>query len=124
MNTEVFRQAASSHIIASAHAIHAGQLTNPCSPAGVAPRDLYYPPAEMPEQAVALILKLVNERIPARFGLDPIQQMQTEKATAGTRTAKQRLTTTSDRPHPGAGRPRHPRPGRGDASWPDAGRPA
>jgi exodeoxyribonuclease V alpha subunit len=32
--------------------------------------------ADSAEQAVPLILKLVAERIPARFGLDPIQQVQ------------------------------------------------
>ena len=38
--------------------------------------DFFFAPAETAEQAVALILKLVSERIPQRFGFDPIQQVQ------------------------------------------------
>ena len=74
--TEVFRQAASSRIITSAHAINAGQLPDLRPPAGDGASDFYFAQADTPEQAVALILKLVGERIPARFGLDPIQQVQ------------------------------------------------
>ena len=82
--TEVFRQAASSRIITTAHAINAGQIPDLRPPAdrGVngtgtgASSDFYFLPAETPEQAVALILKVVGERIPARFGFDPIGQVQ------------------------------------------------
>jgi exodeoxyribonuclease V alpha subunit len=45
-------------------------------PPAEATTDFYFLPAETPEQAVALILKVVGERIPARFGLDPIGQVQ------------------------------------------------
>ncbi|MFZ4567344.1 MAG: ATP-dependent RecD-like DNA helicase [Prochlorococcaceae cyanobacterium] len=74
--TEVFRQAAASRIITSAHAINAGQLPDLRPPAEGAASDFYFAQADTPEQAVALILKLVGERIPQRFGLDPIQQVQ------------------------------------------------
>ena len=74
--TEVFRQAASSRIITTAHAINAGTIPDLRSPADGASSDFYFVPADTPEQAVGLILKLVAERIPARFGLDPIQQVQ------------------------------------------------
>ena len=74
--TEVFRQAAASRIITSAHAINAGQLPDLRPPAEGDASDFYFAPAETPEQAVALIRKLVGERIPQRFGLDPIQQVQ------------------------------------------------
>jgi exodeoxyribonuclease V alpha subunit len=37
---------------------------------------MFFLPAETPEQAVALILKVVGERIPSRFGFDPIGQVQ------------------------------------------------
>jgi exodeoxyribonuclease V alpha subunit len=72
---EVFRQAASSRIITSAHAINAGQLPD-LRPPAAADSDFYFVRADTPEQAVAMIRKLVGERIPARFGLDPIQQVQ------------------------------------------------
>ena len=74
--TEVFRQAASSRIITTAHAINAGTIPDLRPPADGASSDFYFLPAETPEQAVALILKVVGERIPARFGLDPIAQVQ------------------------------------------------
>ena len=74
--TEVFRQAASSRIITTAHAINAGTIPDLRPPPADATTDFYFLPAETPEQAVALILKVVGERIPARFGLDPIAQVQ------------------------------------------------
>ncbi|MCP9860647.1 MULTISPECIES: ATP-dependent RecD-like DNA helicase [unclassified Cyanobium] len=74
--TEVFRQAASSRIITTAHAINAGTIPDLRSPPEGESSDFYFLPAETPEQAVALILKVVGERIPARFGLDPIAQVQ------------------------------------------------
>ena len=90
--TEVFRQAASSRIITTAHAINAGQIPDLRPPAdrggtgtgtgngngngNGTSSDFYFLPAETPEQAVNLILKVVGERIPARFGFDPIGQVQ------------------------------------------------
>ena len=74
--TEVFRQAAASRIITTAHAINAGTLPDLRPPADGSGSDFYFLPADTPEQAVSLILKVVGERIPARFGLDPIAQVQ------------------------------------------------
>ncbi|MCS5700454.1 ATP-dependent RecD-like DNA helicase [Cyanobium sp. FGCU-52] len=74
--TEVFRQAASSRIITTAHAINGGTIPDLRAPAEGVSSDFYFLPAETPEQAVSLILKVVGERIPARFGLDPIAQVQ------------------------------------------------
>ena len=74
--TEVFRQAASSRIITTAHAINAGTIPDLRPPSEGGTTDFYFLPAETPEQAVALILKVVGERIPARFGLDPIGEVQ------------------------------------------------
>ncbi|CAK6696036.1 ATP-dependent DNA helicase [Synechococcus sp. CBW1107] len=74
--TEVFRQAASSRIITTAHAINAGTIPDLRPPAAEATTDFYFLPADTPEQTVALILKVVGERITSRFGLDPIAQVQ------------------------------------------------
>jgi exodeoxyribonuclease V alpha subunit len=79
--TELFRQAATSRIITTAHAINAGTIPDLRPPADNASAegagsDFYFLPAETPEQAVKLILKVVGERIPARFGFDPIAQVQ------------------------------------------------
>ena len=74
--TEVFRQAAASRIITTAHAVNRGQMPDLHPPADPDQCDFFFAPAETPEQAVALILRLVRERIPQRFGFDPIQQVQ------------------------------------------------
>ena len=94
--TEVFRQAASSRIITSAHAINAGHLPDLRTPAEEDRlSEFYFLPAESPEQALRLILKLVSERIPARFGLDPIQQVQVlcpmARGSCGARALNQEL---------------------------------
>jgi exodeoxyribonuclease V alpha subunit len=74
--TEVFRQAASSRIITTAHAINAGTIPDLRSPPEGTSSDFYFLPADTPEQAVSLILKVVGERIPARFGFDPVGEVQ------------------------------------------------
>ena len=72
--TEVFRQAAQSKIITTAHAINAGRIPDLTPPDGDA--DFYFVPAADPEQAVSRIVELVSKRIPQRFGLDPIRDIQ------------------------------------------------
>ena len=72
--TEVFRQAAKSRIIASAHRINQGQMPDLTKPD--AETDFYFVPAADPEQAVSRIVDLVKSRIPRRFGLDPIRDIQ------------------------------------------------
>ena len=72
--TEVFRQAAQSRIITSAHRINQGALPDLSRPEGDS--DFYFVPAEEPESAVQRIIELVKTRIPQRFGLDPIRDIQ------------------------------------------------
>jgi len=72
--TEVFRQAAQSKIITTAHAINSGQLPDLGKPDGEA--DFYFVPAADPEQAVLRIVELVAKRITQRFGFDPIRDIQ------------------------------------------------
>ena len=72
--TEVFRQAAQSRVIAAAHSINRGAIPDLSRPEGNS--DFYFVPAEDPETAVARIVELVTTRIPARFGLDPIRDIQ------------------------------------------------
>ena len=72
--TEVFRQAAQSKIITTAHSINAGRLPDLGRPEGEA--DFYFVSAADPEQAVARIVELVAKRIPGRFGFDPIKDIQ------------------------------------------------
>ena len=72
--TEVFRQAAQSKIITTAHAINAGRMPDLAPPEDEA--DFYFVPAADPEQAVPRIVELVAKRIPNRFGFDPIKDIQ------------------------------------------------
>ena len=72
--TEVFRQAAKSRIITNAHLINKGKTPDLSTPDGET--DFYFVPAEDPEQAVSRIITLVQSRIPRRFGLDPIRDIQ------------------------------------------------
>jgi exodeoxyribonuclease V alpha subunit len=72
--TEVFRQAAQSRIITSAHRINQGSIPD-LSPPGTE-TDFYFVEADAPETAVGRIVELVKMRIPKRFGLDPIRDIQ------------------------------------------------
>jgi exodeoxyribonuclease V alpha subunit len=72
--TEVFRQAAQSRIITSAHRINEGSIPD-LSPSGTE-SDFYFVQADDPETAVPRIIELVKTRIPKRFGLDPIRDIQ------------------------------------------------
>jgi exodeoxyribonuclease V alpha subunit len=72
--TEVFRQAAQSRIIISAHKINQGSIPDLSRPEGDS--DFYFVQADDPETAVPLIVALVKTRIPQRFGLDPIRDIQ------------------------------------------------
>src|SRR5258708_5211500 len=72
--TEVFRQAAQSRIITSAHRINHG--ANPDLPNPDVGTDFYFVQADDSETAVPRIIELVKTRIPQRFGLDPIRDIQ------------------------------------------------
>jgi len=72
--TEVFRQAASSRIISNAHRINQGEL--PLLPEPGEDSDYFHVEMRDPEDGVAKIIAMVKERIPKRFGLDPIRDVQ------------------------------------------------
>ena len=72
--TEVFRQAARSRIVTTAHGINRGAIPDLSRPEGDS--DFYFVPAEDPETAAARIVELVKTRIPQRFGLDAMQDIQ------------------------------------------------
>lgn len=72
--TEVFRQAAQSRIITTAHRINQGSIPDLSKPDSDS--DFYFVPADDSETAVARIIELVKARIPQRFGLDPIRDVQ------------------------------------------------
>jgi exodeoxyribonuclease V alpha subunit len=71
--TEIFRQAGQSWIVRAAHAVNAGELPS-SAPAGHG--DFYVIEAETPDLILDRIVQMVRERIPARFGLDPLRDVQ------------------------------------------------
>ena len=73
--TEVFRQAAKSRIIANAHRINGGRMPEAPESTG-AESDFYLIHCEGPEQIQDRLMRVVTERIPGRFGLDPVTQVQ------------------------------------------------
>jgi exodeoxyribonuclease V alpha subunit len=71
--TEVFRQAAESQIIVNAHRINQGLMPD------LAPLergDFYFIDAADADEAVRKLLAIVQERIPKRFGFDPVRDIQ------------------------------------------------
>ena len=72
--TEIFRQASTSKIITNAHRINQGQL--PQSDSSLSLSDFYCLYAETPEEIFAKLMQVVLERIPQRFNLDPVNDVQ------------------------------------------------
>ncbi|MCC8193499.1 MAG: ATP-dependent RecD-like DNA helicase [Deltaproteobacteria bacterium] len=73
--TEVFRQAAESEIILNAHRINHGEapnLANPTERLG----DFYFIRQDDPEKAAAMVVDLVRDHIPRRFGLNAFDDIQ------------------------------------------------
>ncbi|MFN2348799.1 MAG: ATP-dependent RecD-like DNA helicase [Thioalkalivibrio sp.] len=103
--TEVFRQAAQSRIITNAHRINQGQVPDLNRPQEAT--DFYFVPAEDPEAAVPRILEVVTRRIPQRFGLDPIQDIQVlcpmNRGGVGARSLNAELQQALNPAEPGQG---------------------
>ena len=72
--TEVFRQAAHSRIIINAHRINEGQM--PEFPAKDGESDFFFVERAEPDQIAATLVEMVKTRIPAKFRLDPIRDIQ------------------------------------------------
>ena len=72
---EIFRQAQQSSIIVNAHKINAGIVPS-FKPAEGELDDFYFIQREEPEEVLQVILELLKERIPNRFGFDPIDDIQ------------------------------------------------
>jgi exodeoxyribonuclease V alpha subunit len=72
--TEVFRQAASSKIITSAHLIRQGKM--PELQSAESGSDFYFVGRETPEEIAATLVRLIQDRIPNHLGLDPIRDIQ------------------------------------------------
>ncbi len=82
--TEVFRQAAGSRIVSNAHRINAGAMpewprpdrATPGEPTATDASDFYFVECGDPEDGAAKVVAIVRDRIPRRFGLDPVRDVQ------------------------------------------------
>jgi exodeoxyribonuclease V alpha subunit len=72
--TEIFRQAARSRIILAAHRINRGERPDPAPAEELS--DFYFIERESPESILATLLEVIRHRIPNRFGLDPLREIQ------------------------------------------------
>ena len=71
---EIFRQARQSSIIVNAHRINSGKMPS-LKPRGK-DEDFYFIEQTEPEDALRVILEIVADRIPKRFGFDPVDDIQ------------------------------------------------
>lgn len=99
----IFRQAQESYIVVNAHRINEGTMVR--QHPGQAPEaDFYWLPQEDPAKVQKLILDSVCERIPRRYGLDPMKDIQVltpmHKGEVGTAALNQLL---QQRLNPGPG---------------------
>ncbi len=72
--TKIFRQGDGSGIIQSAHAVNAGILPELNRNAGI--RDFYWIEKDDPAEAADVLIRMIGERIPGRFGFDPLRDIQ------------------------------------------------
>jgi len=94
---EVFRQAESSAIVRNAHRIQQGDLPDlrQGRKGEPGPGDFFFIERPDAARAVETLLKMIAERIPAAYGLDPIRDVQVltpiKRGEAGARALNQRL---------------------------------
>jgi len=93
--SEVFRQAAASLIVANAHRINSGEMPFLKDSGEDAARDFFFLERPDPEAAAETVLDLCARRLPARYGLDPIADIQVlapmHKGTVGAQALNARL---------------------------------
>ncbi len=102
--TEVFRQAASSHIITNAHLINAGQFPHLTPTTKFAQSDCLWLEAAEPLLGAEGIGHLVSEFLP-KHGIDPVKQVQilcpATRGEIGTRQLNTMLQQILNPPQPG-----------------------
>ena len=96
--TEVFRQAAASRIIASAHRVNRGLQPERQARDEEAGSDFYVVDQDDPARALELLVKLVTVSIPRRFGLRALEDVQVltpmQRGELGARNLNQVLQRT------------------------------
>jgi exodeoxyribonuclease V alpha subunit len=100
--TDLFRQARGSQIVLAAHQVNRGEEPNIANDTD---HDLFFVAADSDERVVDAIKVLLGERIPARFGLDPVEDVQViapmHNGTAGVTALNTELQQLLNPPRPG-----------------------
>jgi exodeoxyribonuclease V alpha subunit len=73
--TQIFRQAARSMITTAAHEINQGRPPH-LEPGPDQEHDFFFIDRATPERALETVVEVVAERVPKRFGLDPVRDVQ------------------------------------------------
>ncbi len=73
--TEIFRQAAESQIVTNAHRVNSGRMPD-LNVAKGNETDFYFVEANHPDDGVSKVVEIVKNRLPKRFGFDPIRDVQ------------------------------------------------
>ena len=94
--TRIFRQGAGSGIVLAAHEVNSGRMPPLFrNRRNAAVTDFYWIEKDDPEDAASIMERMVCERIPARFGLDPLRDIQVlspmNKGCCGTIALNERL---------------------------------
>jgi len=102
--TEVFRQAASSRIVRSAHQINQGAY--PSMPEKGEESDFYFIAADEPEAITQTVVDLVQTRLPKKFGYDAVRDIQVlcpmNRGVTGARGLNQALQAALNPPGEGS----------------------
>lgn len=103
--TEIFRQAAASHIITNAHRVNSGELPNLEPPADGTDTDFFFIERDEPERIAETLAELARRRIPQRWGFDPVRDVQvlcpTNRGPIGARALNGTLQTALNPARPG-----------------------
>ena len=73
---EIFRQAAESSIVTNAHRVNRGEMPILDADPDSGAQDFFFVDARDADEAADKLLRMVRDRIPARFGLDPRRDVQ------------------------------------------------
>ncbi len=74
--TRIFRQAAQSRIVSNAHRVNRGEFPDLSISAGEPAQDFFFLAEEDPLKLQQLIVDLVQRRLPAKYGFDPLADIQ------------------------------------------------